>query len=198
MNQSYLCKLVKSFHNRSKNSCDTLINESLKVLHCFFLIALKAELFFDLLYCAYVHTQHTHNTHTHTHTYTHSVQTCTLATLNVCTFWRVLSGSRAMSGIPASNMREKRLRMRLADLRHGGEIVTNREESTTRRSHQQGDILYCHQQLGAPSQTVTLSHTHPHQHTHTCTRHLTRHPYSLQHTHNTHSSYKHTPSTLTA
>ena len=76
-NQSYLCKLVKSFHNHSKNSCDTLINESLKVLHCFFLIALKAELFFDLLY---VHTQHTHthththmHTHTHTHTHTHIV-----------------------------------------------------------------------------------------------------------------------------
>ena len=36
--------------------------------------------------------------------------------VDLLTFWTVLSGSRAMSGTPASSIRENRFRIRFADL----------------------------------------------------------------------------------
>ena len=93
-----LSKLVHTFYKDGHDSCYAHIDEVLYVLNSFFFVVLQTKLVLHLRML--------------------TVMVDIIIIMPVClhTFWTVLSGSRAISGTPASSISENRFRIKLADL----------------------------------------------------------------------------------
>lgn len=110
------------FHKYCHHGLDTLVNEWLDMLDCFFFIQIQTEL---VLYLRQGEgrgkgegrskgegrrgKEERRGKMKQDYIYTRSI-------LLLLTFWTVLSGSRAISGTPASSISENRFRIRFADL----------------------------------------------------------------------------------